>query len=348
MKLSQFEYYLPKELLAEYPLENPDEDRLMVLHRKTGEIEHKLFKDIVDYFDEDDVMVFNNSTVFPSVLRGKKEKTEADIEVFLLRELNPEQKLWDVLVNPARKIRIGNKLYFDEGLVAEVIDNTTSRGRTIRFLYEGDHESFRKLLDKLGTIPLPPYIHRRPEPIDLERHNHPFAKVRGSIVMPTAAMHFTKLTLKKLEVVGAKFAEITLHAGLGNFRDIEVEDLNKHKIDAEELFISPETAQMVNEAKDNKKQVCAVGTTVVKALETSTTTTNHVDPFEGWTNKFIFPPYQIKIPTMLISNFQLPKTPMLMIVAAFGGYHQVMEAYEIAVKEGYRFGSYGDAMLILD
>jgi S-adenosylmethionine:tRNA ribosyltransferase-isomerase len=302
----------------------------------------------VDYFNEDDVMVFNNSTVFPAVLRGKKEKTEADIEVFLLRELNPEQKLWDVLVNPARKIRIGNKLYFDEGLVAEVIDNTTSRGRTIRFLYDGSYESFRELLDKLGEIPLPPYINRKPEKIDIERHSHPFAKVRGSIVMPSAAMHFSKLTLKKLEVIGVKFTEITLHAGLGNFRDIEVEDLNKHKIDAEELLITEEAAKVINEAKDNKKQICAVGTTVVKALESSTTTTNHVEPFEGWTNKFIFPPYQVKIPTMLLSNFHMPKTPMLMIVAAFGGYKLIMDAYELAVKEGYKFGAYGDAMLIVD
>ncbi len=348
MKLSQFDYYLPKDLIAQYPLENPDEDRLMVVHRKTGQIEHKYFKDIVDYLNENDVMVFNNSTVFPAVLRGKKEKTDADIEVFLLRELNPEQKLWDVLVTPARKIRIGNKLYFDHGLVAEVIDNTTSRGRTIRFLYDGDYQSFRKLLDKLGTIPLPPYIRRQVEPIDIEKHSHPFAKVRGSIVMPTAAMHFSKLTLKKLEVTGVIFTEITLHAGLGNFREIEVEDLNKHKIDAEELFIPEQTAQIINKAKDEKRQVCAVGTTVLKGLESSTTTTNRVEPFEGWTNKFIFPPYQVKIPTMLISNFQLPKTPMLMIVAAFGGYNLIMEAYEQAVKEKYRFGIYGDAMLVVD
>ena len=348
MKLSQFDYYLPKELLAQYPLENPDDDRLMVVHRKTGVIEHKTFRDLVDYFNEKDVMVFNNSTVFPAVLKGKKEKTEADIEVFLLRELNPEQKLWDVLVTPARKIRIGNKLYFDEGLVAEVIDNTTSRGRTIRFLYDGDYESYRKLLDKLGTIPLPPYIRREIEPIDIERHSHRFAKVRGSIVMPTAAMHFSKLTLKKLEVVGVDFAEITLHAGLGNYRPIEVEDLNKHKIDAEELYIPDETVEMVNKARDEKRQVCAVGTTVLKGLETSTTTTNRLEPFEGWTNKFIFPPYHVKIPTMLISNFQLPRTPMLMIVAAFGGYNLIMDAYELAVKEKYRFGAYGDAMLILD
>ncbi len=349
MKLSDFEYYLPDELIAKYPLENPDEERLMVVHRKSGKIEHKKFKNIVDYFSPGDVMVFNNSTVFPSVLHGKKEKTDADIVVSLLRELNSEQRLWDVLVTPARKIRIGNKLYFDEGLVAEVIDNTTSRGRTIRFLYEGDDKSFRKLLDRLGHIPLPWYLGRStPEDIDLMRHNHYFAKVRGSIVAPTAAMHFSKLTLKKLEVKDVIFTEITLHAGLGNYRSIEVEDLNKHKIDAEQMVITEEAARIINEAKDNKKQVCAVGTTVVKALETSTTTDNRVDPFEGWTNKFIFPHYKVKIPTMLVSSFQLPKTPMLMIVAAFGGYNLVMEAYEIAVKEGYRFGIYGDAMLILD
>ncbi len=347
MKLSQFDYYLPEELIAMHPSEDPDKDRLMVVDRKTGKIEHRQFKDIIDYFSEGDVMVFNNSTIFPAILKGKKEKTEADIEVFLLRELNSEQRLWDVLVNPARKIRIGNKLYFDEGLVAEVIDNTTSRGRTIRFLYEGDDDKFYKLLDKLGSIPLPPYINREPTRDDIERHAHPYAKVRGSVVAPSAAMHFSKLTLKKLELVGVEFTEITLHAGLGNYRNIEVEDLNKHKIDAEEMYIPEETAEIINRAKDNKKQVCAVGTTVVKALETSTTTTARVEPFEGWTNKFIYPPYQIKIPTMLISNFQLPKTPMLMIVAAFGGYNLIMEAYETAVKEGYRFGAYGDAMLIL-
>ncbi len=347
MKLSQFDYYLPEELIAMHPSEDPDKDRLMVVHRKTGKIEHREFKDIIDYFSEGDVMVFNNSTIFPAILKGKKEKTEADIEVFLLRELNREQRLWDVLVNPARKIRIGNKLYFDEGLVAEVIDNTTSRGRTIRFLYEGDDDKFYKLLDKLGSIPLPPYINREPNKEDVERHAHPYAKIRGSVVAPSAAMHFSKLTLKKLELVGVEFTEITLHAGLGNYRNIEVEDLNKHKIDAEEMYIPEETAEIINRAKDNKKQVCAVGTTVVKALETSTTTTARVEPFEGWTNKFIYPPYQIKIPTMLISNFQLPKTPMLMIVAAFGGYNLIMEAYETAVKEGYRFGAYGDAMLIL-
>ncbi len=347
MKLSQFDYYLPEELIATYPSEDPDKDRLMVVNRKTGEIDHYQFKDIINFFSEGDVMVFNNSTIFPAVLRGKKEKTEADIEVFLLRELNPQQRLWDVLVNPARKIRIGNKLYFDEGLVAEVIDNTTSRGRTIRFLYDGDDESFRKLLDRLGDIPLPPYINRKPESSDIEIHSHPFAKVRGSIIAPSAAMHFSKLTLKKLELVGVKFTEITLHAGLGNYRNIEVEDLNKHKIDAEEMQITEEAARIINEAKDNKKQVCAVGTTVVKALETSTTTTNRVEPFEGWTNKFIYPPYRIKIPTMLISNLQLPKTPMLMTVAAFAGYNLTMQAYEEAVKEGYRFGNYGDAMLII-
>ena len=347
MKLSDFRFNLPQELIAKYPSEDPDKDRLMVINRKDGKIEHREFKDIIEYFEEDDVMVFNNSTIFPAVLKGKKEKTEADIEVFLLRELNPEQRLWDVLVSPARKIRIGNKLYFKEGLVAEVIDNTTSRGRTIRFMYDGNNKSFYKLLDKLGTIPLAPYINRKVEKIDIERHRHPFAKVRGSIIAPSAAMHFSKLTLKKLELIGVKQTEITLHAGLGNYRNIEVEDLNKHKIDAEMMLITEETAKIINEAKDNKKQVCAVGTTVVKTLETSTTTTNRVAPFEGWTNKFIYPPYKIKIATMLISNFQLPKTSMLMIVSAFGGYNLIMEAYDIAVKEKYRFGTYGDAVLII-
>ncbi len=348
MKLSQFDYHLPADLLAEYPSQDPDTDRLMVVHRKSGEIEHKKFGDIVDYFSEDDLLVFNNTKVFPAVLRGKKEKTEADIEVFLLRELNSQNKLWDVLVNPARKIRIGNKLYFDEGLVAEVIDNTTSRGRTIRFLYDGDYESFRELLYKLGSIPLPHYIKRSPEKIDLERHNHFFAKREGAIVSPTAAMHFSKITLKKLELVGAKFTEITLHAGLGNYRNIEVEDLSKHKMDSEEMEITPEAAELINETKKKKKQVCAVGTTVVKAMETARTTYAHIDPYQGWTNKFIYPPYKISIPTMLITNFQLPKTPMLMIAAAFGGYDLIMDAYDLAVKEGYRFGAYGDAMLILD
>ncbi len=346
MRLSQFDFNLPDELIAKYPLKNRDEARLMVVHKDTQEIEHKLFKDIIDYFDEDDLLVFNNSKVFPAILKGYKDKNGSEIEVFLLRELNPEEYLWDALVAPARKIRMGNKLYFDKGLVAEVIDNTTSRGRTIRFLYEGTYQNFKKMLNKLGKMPIPHFINREAEDKDKENYNHPFAKYEGSVVSPTAVLHFTDLLLKKLEIKGVKFTEITLHAGIGNISNIQVEDLSKHRMTSEPLIITEEAANTINEAIKNKKRICAVGTTVLKALETALTT-KYIDPYEGWTNKFIFPPYEVKTANALIVNLHLPKTPMIIATAAFGGYRLIMKAYEIAVKEKYRFGTFGDAMLII-
>ncbi len=347
MKLSQFNYFLPEDQIPLKPNKDRTQDRLMVLHRDTLEIEHKKFSDIVDYFDEGDLMVFNNTKIFPAILYGKKEKNKADIEVFLLRELVPEQKIWDALVSPARKIRIGNKLYFDNNLVAEVIDNTTSRGRTLRFTYPGTNEDLKKLIRKMGAAPLPPFIDRKPKNEDFKWFSSPFAKNEGAVAAPTAATHFDKILLKKLELIGVDFAEITLHAGIGNYARIEVNDLSKHKVDSERVIIPPETAEKVNKTLDAGKKVCAVGTTVVKSLETPVTTYDRVDPFDGWTVKFIYPPYKIRVPNALISNFQLPQTPMLMIVAAFGGYRFVMRAYQEAVDEGYRFGPFGDAMLIL-
>ncbi len=350
MKLSQFRYDLPEELIAKYPAENRDESRLMVLHRDTGKIEHKIFKEIIEYFDDNDVMVFNDTKVFPARLYGNKEKTGAEIEVFLLRELNREQRLWDVLVDPARKIRIGNKLYFgeDDVLVAEVIDNTTSRGRTLRFLYDGPYEEFKKTLYKLGETPIPKDILNRPvEPLDAERYQTIFAKKEGAVAAPTAGMHFSRELMKRLEIKGVKFAFITLHVGLGNFRHVDVEDLTKHKMDSERIIIPEETARLVNEAKDRKNVVCAVGTTVLRTMESSVSTDNHLKPFDGWTNKFIFPPYEVKVPDRMISNFHLPLSTLLINVAAFAGYERLFKAYEVAVKEKYRFGTYGDAMLIL-
>jgi len=353
MKLSQFRYDLPEELIAHYPAKNRDESRLMVLYKNSGKIEHKTFKDIVDYFNEHDVIVFNNTKVFPARLYGNKEKTGAKIEVFLLRELSKEQRLWDVLVDPARKIRIGNKLYFGneedgETLVAEVIDNTTSRGRTLRFLFEGDYEEFKKTLYRLGETPLPKFIKRQVEPEDEQRYQTLYAKHEGAVAAPTAGMHFSRELLKRLEIVGVDFAEITLHVGLGNFNNVDVEDLTKHKMDSEKIYISDDAAQQVNKAKDHKRNVCAVGTTVLRTLESSVSTTERVKPYEGWTNKFIFPPYKVHIPNMMISNFQLPLSIPLMMVAAFGGYNRVFDAYKTAIKEQYRFGTYGDAMLIID
>jgi S-adenosylmethionine:tRNA ribosyltransferase-isomerase len=349
MKLSHFNFDLPKELLAEYPSENRDEARLMVVHRDTGEIEHKLFKDVIDYFDEGDVMVLNNTKVFPARLYGNKEKTGARIEVFLLRELNEEQRLWDVLVDPARKIRIGNKLYFgeDESLVAEVIDNTTSRGRTLRFLYDGSYEEFRKKLKELGQTPLPKYIKRDVEPEDEERYQTIYAKHEGAVAAPTAGLHFSKHLLKRLEIKGIDFAEVTLHVGLGTFNPVEVEDLSKHKMDSEELNIDEEACSIVNNAKENKKRVCAVGTTVVRALESSVSSEHTLNTFEGWTNKFIFPPYEFSIPNAMITNFHTPKSTLLMMVSAFAGHDLIKKAYDEAVKEKYKFYSYGDAMLII-
>jgi S-adenosylmethionine:tRNA ribosyltransferase-isomerase len=353
MKLSQFKYNLPEDLIALYPAKNRDESRLMVVHRNSGKIEHRVFKDVVEYFNEHDVVVLNNTKVFPARLYGNKEKTGAKIEVFLLRELSKEQRLWDVLVDPARKIRIGNKLYFGneengETLVAEVIDNTTSRGRTLRFLFEGDYEEFKKTLYKLGETPLPKFIKREVEPEDEQRYQTLYAKHEGAVAAPTAGMHFSRELLKRLEIVGVNFAEITLHVGLGNFNNVDVEDLTKHKMDSEKIYISDDASQKVNQAKDHRRNVCAVGTTVLRTLESSVSTTKRVKPYEGWTNKFIFPPYEVQIPNMMISNFHLPLSIPLMMVSAFGGYEQIFEAYNVAIKEKYRFGTYGDAMLIVD
>ena len=321
----------------------------MVVHRDTGEIEHRIFKEIIDYFDDKDVMVFNNTKVFPARLYGNKEKTGAEIEVFLLRELNREQRLWDVLVDPARKIRIGNKLYFgeDDVLVAEVIDNTTSRGRTLRFLYDGDYEEFKETLYRLGETPLPKFIKRDVQPEDRERYQTVFAKHEGAVAAPTAGMHFSRELLKRLEIKGIDFAEITLHVGLGNFRTVDVEDLTKHKMDSERIIIGSDAVNTVNEARDHKSQICAVGTTVLRTLESSVSTQGFLKEYDGWTNKFIFPPYEFSVPTSMISNFHLPLSTLLMMVSAFAGYDLLFKAYKIAIKEKYRFGTYGDAMLIL-
>ena len=349
MKLSQFKYHLPDDLIAKYPTENRDESRLMILHRDTEEFEHRIFKDILEYFNDKDVLVFNNTKVFPARLYGNKEKTGAEIEVFLLRELNREQRLWDVLVDPARKIRIGNKLYFgeDDLLVAEVIDNTTSRGRTLRFLYDGDYDDFKKTLYSLGETPLPKFIKRDVEPDDKERYQTVYAEHEGAVAAPTAGMHFSKQLLKRLEIRGCEFAFITLHVGLGNFRTVDVEDLTKHKMDSERIIIDEEAVRIVNAAKDRKNKICAVGTTVTRTLESSVSTTGYLKSFDGWTNKFIFPPYDFKIPDMMVSNFHLPLSTLLMMVSAFAGYKFLLESYKLAIKEKYRFGTYGDAMLII-
>lgn len=349
MKLSKFRYKLPEELIALHPAGNRDESRLMVLNRSTKKIEHKMFKDIVEYFNDKDVMVFNDTKVFPARLYGNKEKTGAEIEVFLLRELNREQRLWDVLVDPARKIRIGNKLYFgeDDLLVAEVIDNTTSRGRTLRFLFDGPYDEFKKTLYSLGQTPLPKFIQRPVEPEDKDRYQTIFAKHEGAVAAPTAGLHFSRELLKRLEIIGLDFGYVTLHVGLGNFRNVDVEDLTKHKMDSEQIWINDEACNIVNNAKNNKKNICAVGTTVMRTLESSVSTQGHLKPFEGWTNKFIFPPYEFSVANSMITNFHLPLSTLLMMVAAFGGYDLVLEAYHVAIKEGYRFGTYGDAMLIL-
>ena len=349
MKLSEFEFELPVNLIAEFPADQRDESRLMVVHRDTGKIEHKTFKDVIDYFDDGDVMVMNNTKVFPARMYGNKEKTGAKIEVFLLRELNRESLLWDVLVDPARKIRIGNKLYFGEEdeLVAEVIDNTTSRGRTLRFLFDGPYEDFKDTITKLGQTPLPKYIKRDPVPEDQERYQTIFAKNEGAVAAPTAGLHFSKQLMKRLEIKGIEFTPITLHVGLGTFRPVEVEDLTKHKMDSEELYVGEDTVKLVNEAKLNKRKVCAIGTTVTRALESSVTVNKELKPFSGWTNKFIFPPYICNIPDAMITNFHTPKSTLLMMISAYCGHDLVMKAYKEAVKEKYRFYSYGDAMLIL-
>ena len=349
MKLSDFKYHLPAELIASTPAENRDESRLMVVNRKTGIIEHKQFRDVLDYFSDGDVMVVNNTKVFPARLYGTKEKTGAKIEVFLLRELNRDVKLWDVLVDPARKIRIGNKLYFgdDDSLVAEVIDNTTSRGRTLRFLYDGPHEEFKALIEELGQTPVPKLLKRATEPEDKERYQTIYAKHEGAVAAPTAGLHFSRQLMKRLELKGINFAEITLHAGLGNFRSVDVEDLTKHKMDSEQVYIDSIACDIVNKAKESRKNVIAIGTTSMKALETSVSTNCTLKPYNGWTNKFIFPPYDFSIANAMITNFHLPLSTLMMMVAAFSGHELLLEAYSEAVKEKYNFFTYGDAMLIL-
>ena len=351
MKLSQFKFDLPKDRIAHYPTKFRDESRLMVLHKNSGEIEHRSFKDILEYFENEDVFIFNNTKVFPARLYGKKEKTNARIEVFLLRELSEEQRLWDVLVDPARKIRIGNKLFFgeDESMVAEVIDNTTSRGRTLRFLYDGEHEDFKKALYTLGETPLPrEMINREVEADDEERFQSIFAKKEGAVTAPSASLHFSRELMKRMEIKGIDKAFVTLHAGLGNFRKIDVEDLTKHKIDSEQINIDNTAVEIVNKAKNNRRNICAIGTTVMRTIESSVTTEGMLNEFGGWTNKFIFPPYDFHVANHLVSNFHLPYSTQLMLTAAFGGYDLVMNAYKVAKDEGYRFGSYGDALLIIN
>ena len=349
MKLSQYGYDFKSEMLAQYPAENRDESRLMVVNRATGKIEHRIFKDIIEYFDEKDLFLFNDTKVFPARLYGNKEKTGAEIEIFLLRELNRELRLWDVLVDPARKIRIGNKLYFgeDDMMGAEVIDNTTSRGRTLRFLFDGSYEQFKEALYRLGETPLPRWVREKVEEEDAERYQTIFAKNEGAVAAPTAGMHFSKHLLKRMEIKGIDSAFITLHAGLGNFRTVDVEDLSKHKMDSEQFVVSEEAAEMVNAAKGSGHKVVAIGTTVMRTIETAVSTGGMIKPQEGWTNKFIFHPYEFTVADAMVSNLHLPYSTQLMMVAAFGGYDCIMNAYQVAAEEGYRFGTYGDAMLIL-
>lgn len=349
MKLSQFKFKLPPELIAEHPAKNREESRLMVLHRDKQKIEHKKFKDVLKYFDDGDVMILNNTRVFPARMYGNKEKTGARIEVFLLRELNRESLLWDVLVDPARKIRIGNKLYFgaDDSLVAEVIDNTTSRGRTLRFLFDGPYEEFKKIITELGETPLPKYIKRTVVPEDEERYQTIFAEHEGAVAAPTAGLHFSRELMKRLEIKGVNFAPLTLHVGLGTFRAVEVEDLSKHKMDSEQVLIPQKSVDIINKGKDEKKKVCAIGTTCMRAVESSVSTTGYLKPFDGWTNKFIYPPYDFNVANCMITNFHMPMSTLVMMVSAFAGYDFLMHAYNEAIKEEYKFLSYGDAMLIL-
>ena len=351
-KLSNFDFELPEELIAQYPAPNRDDSRMMVINRKTGKIEHRTFKDILDYFKEGDIMMRNNTRVFPARMYGKKEKTDSLIEVFLLRELNHDARLWDVLVDPARKIRVGNKLYFEdkdnnEVLVAEVVDNTTSRGRTIRFLYDGNEEEFQRDLSILGQTPLPKYIKREQEEADTERYQTVYASELGAVAAPTAGLHFSKELLKRLELKGVDFAEVTLHIGLGTFRQIDVEDLSKHKMEAEYFRISAATAEKVNAAKERGSRVCSIGTTTMRTIESAVTSSDRIKAAEGWTNKFIFPPYDFHVADSLVSNFHLPKSSLLIMICAFAGIELIMDAYQEAIKEKYRFYSYGDAMLII-
>lgn len=349
MKLSAFHFDLPDELIAQHPAEYRDESRLMVLNKKEQTIEHKEFKDLINYFDDGDLMILNNTKVFPARMYGNKEKTGARIEVFLLRELNAENRLWDVLVDPARKIRIGNKLFFgdDDSLVAEVIDNTTSRGRTLRFLYDGSYEEFRQKLEDLGEIPIPKHLNREVEPEDADRFQTIYAKEEGAVAAPTAGLHFSKHLMKRLEIKGVDFAELTLHIGLGTFNPVEVEDLSKHKMDSEQMLVTDETCTAVNKAIESKKRVCAVGTTVMRAIESTVSSNGRLNPYDGWTNKFIFPPHDFSIANAMITNFHPSKSTLMMQVAAFAGYDFLMKAYKEAIKEGYRFSTYGDAMLII-
>jgi S-adenosylmethionine:tRNA ribosyltransferase-isomerase len=351
-KLSQFKFDLPAELIAKYPAPERDESRLMVIHRDSGKIEHKVFKDVSDYFGDGDCMILNDTKVFPARLFGKKEKTGARIEVFLLRELNKKSRLWDVIVDPARKIRVGNKLFFEDpenedSLVAEVVDNTTSRGRTIRFFYDGSEEEFLKKLFSLGTTPLPKYINRPSEELDTERYQTVYAKNHGAVAAPTAGLHFSRKLLKGMELKGVEYAQLTLHIGLGTFRNIEVEDLSKHKMDAEYFKIDSEACEIVNKAKANKKKVCAIGTTSMRAIETAISATGNLKEAEGWTNKFIYPPYHFNVANSMITNFHLPKSSLIIMISAFGGIDLIRDAYQEAIKEKYRFFTYGDAMLII-
>ena len=350
MKLSQFKFKLPEERIAKEPTFHRDDSKLMVVHRQTGEIEHKLFKEVLDYFDEGDAFLFNDTRVFPARLYGNKEKTGARIEVFLLRELNEEFRLWDVLVDPARKIRIGNKLYFgdDNAMVAEVIDNTTSRGRTLRFLYDGPHDEFKAALYALGVAPLPYYIEREATEEDYDRFQTIFAKNEGAVTAPAAGLHFSRELMKRMEIKGVEAAYVTMHLGQGNFREIDVEDLTKHKTDSEQMFVEREATEIVNKAKAQGHKVCAIGTSVMRILETAVGADGQLKEYEGWTNKFIFPPYDFRFADALITNFHIPYSTMLMVTAAYGGYDLVMEAYDVALKGDYRFGAYGDAMLIID
>lgn len=352
MKLSHFNFELPEELIPKYPSDVRDESKLMVVHRDTGKIEHKVFKDVLSYFDNEDVLILNNTKVFPARLYGRKEKTGAKIEVFLLRELNPEMKLWDVLVDPARKIRVGNKLYFSDEedndvLIAEVVDNTTSRGRTIRFLFDGEEERFTEILDSLGNTPLPKYLNREADKVDRERYQTVFASEKGAVAAPTAGLHFSHELLKRFELKGVDFAKVTLHVGLGTFRNIEVEDLSKHKMDAEYFRVNKAATEIVNKGKKNNRKVCAVGTTSMRSIETAVSATGMLKEAEGWTNVFIYPPHDFTIANSMITNFHLPKSSLLIMICAFGGYDLIMKAYEEAIKHKYKFFSYGDAMLII-
>lgn len=348
MKLSKFSFDLPANLIAQDPHKNRDESKLMVVNRSTQKIEHKKFKDILNIFDEDDLFILNNTRVFPARMYGNKEKTGAKIEVFLLRELNEEHKLWDVLVDPARKIRVGNKLYFgDDDLVAEVVDNTTSRGRTIRFLFDGSKEEFNKIVKKLGETPIPRYIERAVKKEDEDRYQTIFATVEGAVAPPTAGLHFSRELMMRMDIKGIRFTELTLHQGLGTFRNVEVEDLSKHKMDSENYIISDKTADLVNQTKNAKKRVVAVGSGVMRAIESSVSSTGTLNPSSGWTDKFIAPHYDFSIANAFITNFHAPESTLLMLATAFGGYDLIMDAYKEAVKKKYTFQCYGDAMLIL-